>query len=132
MKINLLERLGQGQQIIPWLEAASRKDAFNAGLKLLLADHLVKARQFDKAEQILLVMHAKMPETPGLYRGLFQVYKQDAGRGAEKLLQLLNKTYEQANLTRTTRAQPWPRSRRAPAHALCRPCAWGCRAWARN
>jgi tetratricopeptide (TPR) repeat protein len=95
IKIQLLERLGKAPQIFPWLDQASKNDPFNNALRLLLADRYVQAKQFANAERVYLEMHARAPDVEA-YRSLFRIYKQEGGPGMEKLLQMLNRTIEQA------------------------------------
>ena len=95
MKIKLLTSLGQSEQILPWLEDASRGDHFNDPLRLLLAGQYLQAKQLGHAEKIYRDMHDKSPSVD-VYRGLFGVYRSQGAPGLEKLLQLLNCTFDKA------------------------------------
>jgi tetratricopeptide (TPR) repeat protein len=93
LKIKLLQTLRRDAEILPWLEQASRADAFNVGLKLLLARSLVQGRQGEKAEKVYQELIGKSP-TAEVYRGLFHLYQGEGKLG--KALDLINRTFQEA------------------------------------
>jgi tetratricopeptide (TPR) repeat protein len=90
MKIDLLTRLKEPAKILPWLDEAAQRDRFNNGLQLLLAREYTRARQSTKAEQIYCKLAEESPG-PEVYRGLFQLYKQDGAAGVSRILTMLDK-----------------------------------------
>jgi len=93
LKIKLLQVLRRDAEIVPWLEQASRADAFNVGLKLLLARTYVQSRQGAQAEKVYQELAAKSP-SPDIYRGLFRLYSKEGKLG--KALELINRTFQEA------------------------------------
>jgi tetratricopeptide (TPR) repeat protein len=95
LKMALLQKLGRGAEILPWLEQASKGDPFNMNLKLLLARTYGSARQPEAAERLYLDLADKSPSAD-VFRGLFQLYRDQPSLGLGKALALLNGTLEQA------------------------------------
>jgi tetratricopeptide (TPR) repeat protein len=93
LKIKILQSLRRDAEILPWLEQASRADAFNVGLKLLLAKSYVQGRQGNKAEKVYQELAAKSPSGE-VYRGLFRLYKDERRLG--QALDLINRTFQEA------------------------------------
>jgi tetratricopeptide (TPR) repeat protein len=78
MKITVLRRTMQEGAIVPWLEQAAKRDAYNVGLQLLLARECGGARQMGRAEQIYRSVADTSPSTE-LYRGWLRLYLGDSG-----------------------------------------------------
>jgi tetratricopeptide (TPR) repeat protein len=95
MKIALLGKLGRAEEVVPWLEQTSANDRHNIGLKMLLAQELARARQSARAEAVYKELAEHSP-SPGVYRGLFRLYKDTPQLGLDKALGLLNQTLAQA------------------------------------
>jgi tetratricopeptide (TPR) repeat protein len=85
LRAKLQRKLGQDDQVVPDLEAASGRDPNNTALKLLLAREYLRAEQLRAAERVYDGLLTQSP-TPEVYEGLFALYRQDTGRGAERLL----------------------------------------------
>src|SRR5260370_1424021 len=94
LKIKLLQTLRRDGEILPWLEQASRADAFNVGLKLLLARSYAQGRQTGQSEKVYLTLAAKSP-TQDVYRGLFRLYRDDPRLGLGTALDLVNRTLQE-------------------------------------
>ncbi len=94
-KIDLLRRLKQATAVLPWLEQAVQADHYNTGLRLLLAREYARAGQPAQAEQAFKQLSEAGP-SPEIYRGWFQLYREDAG----KILGMLNRAVEQAKVER--------------------------------
>ena len=109
LKIKLLQTLRRDVELLPWLEQASRADAFNVGLKLLLARTLVQGRQGEKAEKVYQELIGKSP-TAEVYRGLFHLYQGEGKLG--KALDLINRTFQEA---KEEKAGPNPAAPQADA-----------------
>lgn len=86
-KIKALQKLGRGGEVLRMLARAADRDAQNAALKLLLAEQLGAAGQFDAAERIYRDM-AGAAAAPEVYRGLFKLYAD--GRHFDRLLTALD------------------------------------------
>lgn len=98
LKIELLRKARREAEILPWLEQASGADAFNTGLRLLLArTHAGTGNQESttKAETIYRDLAAKSPSAD-VYRGLFKLYQQDERQGMARVLQQVDGTLAQA------------------------------------
>jgi tetratricopeptide (TPR) repeat protein len=89
LKIKLLDKLGQKNDILPWLNQAVQQDKFNVSLKMLLAEELHRHQQSTKAEQVYLDLLKENPKTE-IYRQLFQIYKNTPGFGLIKAVDLIN------------------------------------------
>ncbi len=90
LRILLQRRLGLGRDVVPELEAASRRDANNQALKLLLAREYRKARELVKAERIYRDLLTQEVSAE-IYRGLFELYRDQGPRGATAVLNLFNR-----------------------------------------
>lgn len=96
LKIKLLQQLNRGIDVLPELEAAAGRDAFNTALKLLLASEYRKARQPDGAKRIYTKLLAVTP-TAEVYRGLFDVYKVEGRPGGDHALRQLDEAVAAAS-----------------------------------
>jgi tetratricopeptide (TPR) repeat protein len=94
-KIALLRKLDRAAEIVPGLKEAVAADAHNTALRLLLAREQRKAGQGDEAEKLYLSL-AKEAPTGEVYRGLFELYKDDVRGGAERALRLFNRAVKDA------------------------------------
>jgi tetratricopeptide (TPR) repeat protein len=90
-----LRGLKKGEAVIPALEDYVKKDHHNLSLKLLLAREYVREEQLGKAESLYRDLAAVSPTTD-VYRGLFQLYRDDRPLGMNKALTLFNKTVTEA------------------------------------
>ena len=84
--IEVLQQLKRSGEILPLLEKAAEGDPFNEGLRLLLAQQLIKSGQPAKAEKAFLAIledHA----SEDAYRGLAKLYEQQ-GRWDELVARL--------------------------------------------
>ncbi len=90
LKVQLQRRLGRTGDIVTDLESASGHDPNNQALKLLLAREYRKARLPAKAEAVYddLIRKGMGVEA---YRGLFELYRERGARGAERVLEMLNR-----------------------------------------
>jgi tetratricopeptide (TPR) repeat protein len=95
LKISLLRRLKQADAIVPWLEEAAARERFNNALQLLLATECAKAKLPKKAEAIYNKLAEDSPSAE-LYRGLFQLYKDDGPLGMTRILAMLDKVMDKA------------------------------------
>jgi tetratricopeptide (TPR) repeat protein len=95
LKISLLRRLKQADAIVPWLEDAAMRERFNNALQLLLAKECVSAKQPAKAETIYKKLAEDSPSAE-LYRGLFQIYKDEGAIGMARILAMLDKVMDKA------------------------------------
>jgi tetratricopeptide (TPR) repeat protein len=95
MKVNLLRRLKQPEAIVPWLEEAAQRDRFNNALLLLLARECASAKEPRKAETVYKKLAEDSPSTE-LYRGLFNLYKDEGPAGMSRILGMLDKAMDQA------------------------------------
>jgi tetratricopeptide (TPR) repeat protein len=77
MEIKILTKLGEKTAIIPALERYTGMDRHNVRLQLLLAGQYVENKQWDNAKAKYLEL-AKDNPTPEIYRGLFNLYKDQA------------------------------------------------------
>lgn len=82
-QIELLTSLGRAAEIVPSLERAAQRDAFNHRLKLLLAQQYVAAQDPERAEAVYTAVFSITP-TEEAYRGLAGLYAQ-LGRWEELL-----------------------------------------------
>ncbi|MBM4071173.1 MAG: tetratricopeptide repeat protein [Planctomycetes bacterium] len=98
LKIELLQKAKRQGEILPWLEHAAQADAFNTGLRLLLArTHASLGSQESKmrAEKIYRELVAKAPSAE-VYRGLFKLYQQEARVGMTRVLAQVDATLAKA------------------------------------
>lgn len=93
MKVTLLRRLQKTEAIVPWLEETATRDRFNTGLQLLLAKEYAQAKLAKKSEAIYLKLAEDSPSAD-LYRGLFQLYKDEGPAGMARTLDMLDTTIE--------------------------------------
>lgn len=93
LKIGLLRRLKQADDIVPWLEEAASRDRFNNPLQLVLARECATAKQSKKAEAIYLKLAEDSPSAD-LYRGLFNLYKDDGSM--LRVLAMVDKVMDKA------------------------------------
>ncbi len=94
LRIQLLKQLGRAEDILPSLEQSAAADRNNSALQLLLAREYRKAGRSDLAQPIYYKLLEQAP-TPEVYRGLFRLYKDMHGRGAELLLSKLDEAIGQ-------------------------------------
>jgi len=88
-KITLQRKLGRAVDIVPDLETASGHDPNNPALKLVLAREQRKAgRRADALRTYNNILATSA--TPEVYRGLFELYKEEGRGGGEKLLARLD------------------------------------------
>jgi tetratricopeptide (TPR) repeat protein len=95
MKLDLQRKLRRHADILPDLETASGRDPHNLALRLLLARETRKAGKALAAERIysdLLKRHLNSD----VYRGLFDLYKDEGRPGAERILTRLDAALELA------------------------------------
>lgn len=95
LKIDALRRLGRSEAILPWLEKATRADANNKALKVLLAKQYAQARQNAQAENLFKSLAADSPDAE-IYKGLFHLYRDRSSDGMEQALHLVSKTLDAA------------------------------------
>jgi tetratricopeptide (TPR) repeat protein len=84
-KVALQRKLGKGNEVVPGLEAASGRDPNNVALKLLLAREYRAARRPREAAAAYEAL-LRLSVGPDVYRGLFQLYKDEGPAGGEKAL----------------------------------------------
>ena len=90
LKADVQRRLGRGTDVVPDLEKASGRDPHNVALKLLLAREYVKGKQPRAAEKVYLGLLDRQVAGE-IYKGLFELYREDGQSGAEKVLNMLDK-----------------------------------------
>jgi tetratricopeptide (TPR) repeat protein len=95
MRIDLQRKLRLHARIVPELAEASRRDSNNLALRLLLAREYRKAGKQPQAEGVYTELLSKYP-TPEVYRGLFELYKEEGQAGAERILTRLDAALEGA------------------------------------
>jgi tetratricopeptide (TPR) repeat protein len=93
MKADLLRRTKQAQLIVPWLEHAAGHDRFNTNLQMLLAREYAAAKQTKKAEALFTKLLDESPRDE-IYRGLFNIYKDDGPAGMQRILGMLDKAMD--------------------------------------
>jgi tetratricopeptide (TPR) repeat protein len=96
LRIQLQKRLGRAEEIVPSLERSAAADRNNQALQLLLAREYRKAGQIYQAEPIYHKLLEQSP-TVEVYRGLFQLYKDEKERGGERLLTELDQAIGKAS-----------------------------------
>lgn len=96
LRIKLQKQLGNAQDILPSLERSAAADRNNQSLQLLLAREYRRAGRSKPAQAIYLKLLEQAP-TPEVYRGLFRLYKDMNGRGADLLLTKLDDAIGQAS-----------------------------------
>ncbi len=95
LRIKLQRELGRQADVLRSLERSARADRNNTALQLLLAREYRKAGRATQAEPIYQRLLESSP-TPEVYRGLFRLYQEDKARGADTLLEQLDKALGQA------------------------------------
>jgi tetratricopeptide (TPR) repeat protein len=89
LRAALQRKLGRAADVLPALEAAAGADTHNTALKLLLAKELRRAGRGRDAEALYGEL-LKDGAAPEVYRGLFDLYKEDARGGGERVLERLD------------------------------------------
>jgi tetratricopeptide (TPR) repeat protein len=113
LKIKLQRELGRDNDVVPGLAKASGHDAQNVALKLLLAREYRKAGDAAAAERVYTGLADDAPSAD-VYRGLFELFKDDARGGAARALAALDAAVGAA---RDEEGQPGDES--AAARARC-------------
>lgn len=96
LRIKIQKQLGRAADIVPSLVRSATADRNNPALQLLLAREYRKAGQ----PRLALPIYRKLLEqspTVEVYRGLFQVYKDEGVAGSERLLRQLDKAIGKAS-----------------------------------
>lgn len=96
LRIKLQKQLGRTANILPSLEQSAAADRNNSALQLLLAREYRNAGRSNQAMPIYDKLLEQAPTVDG-YRGLFRLYKDMGGHGAELLLSRLDEAIGQAN-----------------------------------
>lgn len=96
LRIKLQKELGREADIVKSLEQSARADHNNQALQLLLAREYRKAGQLRQAELIYRELLKQSPAAE-VYRGLFQLFKDEGERGASLLLDELDQAIGQAS-----------------------------------
>ena len=88
LKAKLLEKVGRGAEVLPFLEGAVAENRLNSPLALLLARKLVAAKKNDQAEEILLkeLMRA---QGPAAAKDLLKLWGSQDVEGFGKILDTL-------------------------------------------
>ncbi len=94
-KIDILRRLKQNADIVPWIETAAAREGHNNALQLLLAREYAVAKQEKKAEAIYKRLAEDSPSADA-YRGLFHLYKGEGAAGMTRILGMLDKVMDKA------------------------------------
>jgi tetratricopeptide (TPR) repeat protein len=94
MKIDILKQLHRDNEILPALQQYAERDRFNVALQMLVARQYGHERQWDEAERRYEKL-ADQTASSDVYRGLFELYKEQAkapsGRGMAKALTTFDK-----------------------------------------
>lgn len=77
LKIDILKKLGREREILPSLKQAAERDAFNLPLQMLLTRQYGREKQWAEAERRYVKL-LDQSATPEVYRGLFDLYKEQA------------------------------------------------------
>ncbi|MBY0528139.1 MAG: tetratricopeptide repeat protein [Gemmataceae bacterium] len=77
LKINILKKLKREREILPMLAQSAERDQRNLPLQLLLAKQYGREKQWAEAERRYLKVGEDSP-SPDVYRGLFNLYKDQA------------------------------------------------------
>lgn len=96
LKVNVLEKLNRGREVVPTLRQHLADDPENTALRLLVARHVGRAGLKSDAETMYLEMLAKSA-SPEVYRGLLTLYRDQGGVGGEKLLRILDENITAAS-----------------------------------
>jgi tetratricopeptide (TPR) repeat protein len=84
-----MEQLGRGEEVLRMLEGYAERDRHNVALKLLWAERLGRAGQFDRAEAVYLEI-AQSSAGPEVFRGLFKLYAESRPPRLDRLVQRLD------------------------------------------
>ncbi len=95
LRIALQRKLNRDADVLTALEASSGRDPNNLSLRLLLGREYRKGKRRGEARELYAVL-LKEHVTPEVYRGLFELYKDEGAVGAERLLTMLDKTLDAA------------------------------------
>lgn len=90
LRVTIQRRMGRASDVVPDLEKSSGRDPHNVALKLLLAREYVRAKQPKDAEKVYLNLLDRQVAGE-IYKGLFEVYREEGRKGAEKVLDMLDK-----------------------------------------
>jgi tetratricopeptide (TPR) repeat protein len=96
LRIKLQRELKRDTDVLPSLIRSAAADHNNAALQLLLAREYRHAGRADLAEPIYRKLLAQSP-TAEVYRGLFQLYKEDKNCGGDRLLAQLDEAVGKAS-----------------------------------
>lgn len=96
LKIELLTKLGRSAEVLPWLEQASRADALNVNLRLLLAQQYAAGKKLDQAERVYKALTEESP-TEDVYRGFFGLYRSTPLVVGERMLTELDRAVRLAS-----------------------------------
>jgi tetratricopeptide (TPR) repeat protein len=95
-RIKLQKQLGREADVLPSLAQSAAADRNNQALQLLLAREYRKGGRGDLAEPIYHKLLEQSP-TAEVYRGLFQLFKDQGEHGAERLLTELDEAINKAS-----------------------------------
>ena len=101
LKVKLLETLGRGGEVLPFLEGAVAESRFNGPLALLYARKLVAAKDTKLAEDILL-KELLRNQGPAAAKELLKIWDTQEELGYGKLLDLLEQGFHGTNFSRDT------------------------------
>jgi tetratricopeptide (TPR) repeat protein len=96
LKIRLQRKLDREADILPDLESSSGRDPHNTPLRLLLAREYRRTGRADAAERVYEDL-LKRTTSPDVFRGLFELYAEDARRGGERMLARLDESVEKVS-----------------------------------
>lgn len=92
LKAKLMEKMGQGDQVLEFLEEAYSKNKVNSGLALFLGKRLATAGDVGHAEALFL-KELTRPMGPQAARELLALWAKQGPEGAGKLLEKLEKGF---------------------------------------
>lgn len=78
IKIDLLKKLGRDSDVLNWLQGASKDDALNVSLKVLLANQYALRKMMPQAEATFEALAEDSP-SEDVYRGLFRLERPQQG-----------------------------------------------------
>jgi tetratricopeptide (TPR) repeat protein len=96
LRIKLQREAGREADVLPALIRSAALDRNNSALQLLLAREYQRAHRADLAEPIYR-KQLEQTATVEVYRGLFQLYKDDPFRGGQRLLNQLDEAVGKAS-----------------------------------
>lgn len=79
LKIELLNQLKRGGEVVPWLEKTVQVDRHNVSLRLLLAKQYAVDKKFAQADDVYQSLADESPSDE-VYKGLFRLQRPEAGR----------------------------------------------------